>query len=225
VNGRKDFSEREIETSSAEEGGSGFPEGKSANLLPDREGRLGLPEGESANVSPARETNIDPAKTVGGQAVLEGVMMRAPAAWSVAVRGPDGKIIARRENLTRLSERKRGARVPFVRGIFVLGESLTLGFKALSWSAQKATDEEEEPLTGAQIGWTMALDLLRWCVHPATRVCRRFRRRRIGHLVQCFRGLYQTRAFCRIHLGHRQIEGNRPRIRIPRRRAHVDPCL
>jgi uncharacterized protein YqhQ len=83
-------------------------------------------------------------------------MMRAPAAWSVAVRGPDGQIVGRRESLTRLSERNVGARVPFVRGIFVLGESLTLGFKALSWSAQKATDEEEEPLTGAQIGWTMA---------------------------------------------------------------------
>jgi uncharacterized protein YqhQ len=41
----------------------------------------------------------------------------------------------------------------------VLGESLSLGFKALSWSAQKATDEEEEPLTGAQIGWTMTLAL------------------------------------------------------------------
>jgi uncharacterized protein YqhQ len=41
--------------------------------------------------------------------------------------------------------------------MFVLGESLTLGFKALSWSAQVATEEEEKPLSGAQIGWTMAL--------------------------------------------------------------------
>ncbi len=87
-------------------------------------------------------------------------MMRAPAAWSVAVRGPDGTIVGRRDELGRLSERNRWARVPFIRGIFVLGESLTLGFKALAWSAQKATDEEEEPLTGAQIGWTMALALL-----------------------------------------------------------------
>ena len=87
-------------------------------------------------------------------------MMRAPAAWSVAVRGPDGTIVGRRDELERLSERNRWARVPFIRGIFVLGESLTLGFKALAWSAQKATDEEEEPLTGAQIGWTMALAFL-----------------------------------------------------------------
>lgn len=87
-------------------------------------------------------------------------MMRAPGAWSVAVRKPDGEIVARRDELMRLSERNRWARVPFVRGIFVLVESLSLGFKALSWSAQKATDEEEEPLTGAQIGWTMALAFL-----------------------------------------------------------------
>ena len=84
-------------------------------------------------------------------------MMRAPTAWSVAVRQPDGGIIARRNDLTRLSERNRWARVPLVRGMFVLGESLTLGFKALSWSAQVATEEEEKPLTGAQIGWTMLL--------------------------------------------------------------------
>jgi len=84
-------------------------------------------------------------------------MMRAPRAWSVAVRQPDGGIIARRNELTRLSERNRWARVPLIRGMFVLGESLTLGFKALSWSAQVATEEEVKPLTGAQIGWTMGL--------------------------------------------------------------------
>ncbi len=115
-----------------------------------------VPEGKG-NLLPLREGQIDPSKTVGGQAVIEGVMMRAPTAWSVAVRQPDGGIVAKRNELTKLSERNRWARVPFIRGIFVLGESLTLGFKALSWSAQVATEEEEKPLTGAQIGWTMAL--------------------------------------------------------------------
>ncbi len=118
------------------------------------------PLNQSEGALPEGEGRIDPANTVGGQAVLEGVMMRAPTAWSVAVRKPDGEIVARRDDLTRLSERNRWARIPFVRGIFVLVESLSLGFKALSWSAQKATDEEEEPLTGAQIGWTMALAFL-----------------------------------------------------------------
>ena len=103
---------------------------------------------------------IDPAKTVGGQAVIEGVMMRSPGAWSVAVRQPDSTIIARREPLARLSERNKAARVPLLRGILVLWESLSLGFRALSWSAEQASGEEEEPLTGAQIGWTMAVAVL-----------------------------------------------------------------
>jgi uncharacterized protein YqhQ len=103
---------------------------------------------------------IDPANTVGGQAVIEGVMMRAPGAWSVAVRQPDETITARRDDLPRLTERRGAARVPFIRGILVLWESLSLGFRALSWSAEKATGEEEKPLTGAQIGGTMVVALI-----------------------------------------------------------------
>jgi uncharacterized protein YqhQ len=109
---------------------------------------------------PNYEAPIDPAKTVGGQAVIEGVMMRAPGAWSVVVRQPDATITARREPLARLSERNRAARIPFVRGVLILWESLSLGFRALSWSAEKASGEEEEPLTGSQIGWTMAVAIL-----------------------------------------------------------------
>lgn len=87
-------------------------------------------------------------------------MMRAPAAWSVAVRRPDGVIESIRNELPRLSTRSLAARIPFVRGIMVLGESLTLGFRALSWSAQKAVDEEEEePLTSRQIAGSMAIAL------------------------------------------------------------------
>lgn len=86
--------------------------------------------------------------------------MRAPAAWSVAVRRPDGVIESIRNELPRLSTRSLAARIPFVRGIMVLGESLTLGFRALSWSAQKAVDEEEEePLTSRQIAGSMAIAL------------------------------------------------------------------
>lgn len=85
-----------------------------------------------------------PGATVGGQAVIEGVMMRAPSKWAVAVRRPDGVIEARRHDLPRLSARSRLARVPLVRGVMVLGESLTLGFRALTWSARKASEEEGE---------------------------------------------------------------------------------
>lgn len=91
---------------------------------------------------------------------MEGVMMRAPNAWAVAVRQPDGVIVARRDQLARLSERRKAARIPLVRGIFVLGESLTLGYKALAWSAQKVAEEEEEQLSNAQIGWTMVIALV-----------------------------------------------------------------
>ena len=112
---------------------------------------------QSESAAPRLSGSIDPAKTVGGQAVIEGVMMRAPGAWSVAVRQPDQTIVARRDALGRLAERNRAARIPLVRGIVVLWESLSLGFRALSWSAEKAAGEEEEPLTRAQIGWTMTL--------------------------------------------------------------------
>jgi uncharacterized protein YqhQ len=97
--------------------------------------------------------------TVGGQAVIEGVMMRAPHAWAVAVRQPDGVITAMRNALPRLSSRSRWAKVPLIRGVLVLGESLTLGFRALSWSAQKAAGEEEEPLSKGQIAGSMTIAL------------------------------------------------------------------
>lgn len=114
-----------------------------------------------AQPRPDSRTTIDPSSTVGGQAVLEGVMMRAPGAWAVAVRRPDGSIEAIRRDLPRLSTRSVLARIPLIRGVMVLGESLTLGFRALSWSAQKAVDEEEEePLTSRQIAASMSVALV-----------------------------------------------------------------
>ena len=85
-----------------------------------------------------------PGASVGGQAVIEGVMMRAPDAWAVAARRPDGTIEAKRNELPALSSRNRLAKVPFLRGVFVLIEALQLGFAALSWSAQVSGEEEEE---------------------------------------------------------------------------------
>ena len=71
-------------------------------------------------------------------------MMRAPEAWAVAARRPDGVIEAQRNELPALASRSRGAKIPFLRGVFVLIESLSLGFRALSWSAEKAGEEDEE---------------------------------------------------------------------------------
>lgn len=101
-----------------------------------------------------------PEQTVGGQAVIEGVMMRAPSGWAVAVRLPSGAIETRREELPRLSSRSRLARMPFVRGVMVLGESVTLGMRALTWSAQKQAGEEEEELSNWQLIGSMSLAML-----------------------------------------------------------------
>ncbi len=98
-----------------------------------------------------------PGASVGGQAVLEGVMMRAPNRWAVAVRRPDGVIEAIRHELPRLASRSKAARIPFLRGVMVLLESLSLGFRALSWSAQKAGEEDEEEMSRGQVLITMGV--------------------------------------------------------------------
>ena len=101
-----------------------------------------------------------PGASVGGQAVIEGVMMRAPSGWAVAVRNPDGVIEAQAHELPRLSSRSKWAKVPFVRGVLVLVESLSLGYRALTWSAQRAVGDDEEPLTGTQIAMSMGVALI-----------------------------------------------------------------
>ncbi len=75
-----------------------------------------------------------PGANVGGQAVIE----------------------AKRHDLHGITSRSKAAKVPFVRGIFVLADSLNLGFRALSWSAEKAGDEEEQ-VSRTQVIWTMVL--------------------------------------------------------------------
>ena len=83
-------------------------------------------------------------------------MMRAPDAWAVAVRRPDGVIEAKSSELPAATSRSKVAKWPLIRGVFVLVESLSLGFRALSWSAEKAGDEEEQ-ITRTQVVWTMVI--------------------------------------------------------------------
>ena len=80
---------------------------------------------------------------IGGQAVLEGVMMRGPSAWSVAVRKPDGEIAEVNRPISSFLLKHRWARLPVVRGVFALGESLAIGFRALAISANYAAQGEE----------------------------------------------------------------------------------
>jgi uncharacterized protein YqhQ len=81
---------------------------------------------------------------IGGQAVLEGVMMRGPTAWALAVRKPDGEIAEVNRPISSALARHRWLRLPIVRGVVALGESLAIGFRALAISAQYAAPEGEE---------------------------------------------------------------------------------
>ena len=78
---------------------------------------------------------------VGGQAVLEGVMMRSPHAWGIAVRKPSGEIATHSEPLERPSETHKWMGWPVVRGVMTLGHAMSLGFRALRFSANQALDE------------------------------------------------------------------------------------
>ncbi len=84
------------------------------------------------------------AVSYGGQAVLEGVMMRGPSCWAVAVRRPDGGIEEVAREVSSPMKRHRVWRLPVVRGVIALGESLAIGFRALAISANVASREEDE---------------------------------------------------------------------------------
>jgi uncharacterized protein YqhQ len=81
---------------------------------------------------------------IGGQAVLEGVMMRGPSAWAVAVRKRDGDIAQLNRSISSPMARHWVFRLPVIRGVVALGESLAIGFRALAISANYAAQEEGE---------------------------------------------------------------------------------
>jgi uncharacterized protein YqhQ len=94
---------------------------------------------------------------VGGQAVLEGVMMRGVRTWAVAVRAPApegspegtlGEIKVQTHELTSVMKKHRALRLPIIRGVVALGESLAIGFKALGISANAQLGEDEEEISG-----------------------------------------------------------------------------
>lgn len=100
---------------------------------------------------------------IGGQAVLEGVMMRSPGSFVVAVRKPDGAIAVRAEPWDNFFTRYRLFRLPLLRGAVVLIESLWNGFAALNFSAEHAAPEgegaEAEKPSQLAIGGTLVLSL------------------------------------------------------------------
>jgi uncharacterized protein YqhQ len=102
---------------------------------------------------------------VGGQAVLEGVMMRSPHAWGISVRKPDGTISTHSEPLERLSDKHKWMGWPVIRGVMTLGQAMVLGFRALRYSADVALDaipaDEGEVTKKTEIsGWVAALNII-----------------------------------------------------------------
>ncbi|PYT03716.1 MAG: hypothetical protein DMF60_17520, partial [Acidobacteria bacterium] len=88
---------------------------------------------------------------VGGQAVIEGVMMRAPHSYAVAVRRPDGQIVAKSERLPVLSEKYPLLKLPILRGSAVLIQSMVLGIKSLNFSANVVFHEADSEAEAAQL--------------------------------------------------------------------------
>jgi uncharacterized protein YqhQ len=96
---------------------------------------------------------------VGGQAVLEGVMMRGVSTWAVGVRNPEGQIEISSEPLVPWAKRHRAWRVPVLRGVVALGESLKIGFRALAISANAQMEEDEEGQKEEIGGWVWGLTI------------------------------------------------------------------
>jgi len=97
---------------------------------------------------------------VGGQAVLEGVMMRGVSTWAVAVRKESGEIDVQSFPLVSWTKRHRVLRWPIIRGVVALVESLKIGFNALNISANAQLGEDEEPISGGMWVGTMVVALL-----------------------------------------------------------------
>ncbi len=99
----------------------------------------------------------------GGQAVIEGVMMRGQRRVAIAVRNPDGDIVIHEEPLPERIYRSRWSRLPFLRGLVLLWDALVLGTKALMWSADVAVGADEDEAQGfsGPVAWgTVALSLI-----------------------------------------------------------------
>ena len=96
---------------------------------------------------------------VGGQAVLEGVMMRGVSTWAVAVRTPEGQIEVESESLRPWAKRNRIWRIPILRGVGALAESMAIGFRALAISANAQIEDDEDGEPEEIGGWVWGLTI------------------------------------------------------------------
>ena len=111
---------------------------------------------EPEDVAPLRAVRDAP---VGGQAVLEGVMMRGVSTWAVAVRKPDGDIQVNTYPFVSVLKKHRLYRLPLVRGVVALVESLKIGLQALGISTNAQLEEEDQQVSGGAWAGTVAFSL------------------------------------------------------------------
>jgi uncharacterized protein YqhQ len=95
---------------------------------------------------------------IGGQAVMEGVMMRAPHSYCVAVRKPDGSLVTEESPIARMSEKYPIFKLPILRGLGTLGQAMALGGKALRFSANAQLADDEKPVEISS--WMMTLNVI-----------------------------------------------------------------
>jgi uncharacterized protein YqhQ len=129
------------------------------------------PEVGSPQASSVSSNGVDPLRMpdgalvarrdapVGGQAVLEGVMMRGVSVWAVAVRSPAGQIELSSESIVPWAQRHRLWRLPVLRGVVALAESMKIGFRALSISANAQLEDGEEGEPEEIGGWVWGLTI------------------------------------------------------------------
>jgi uncharacterized protein YqhQ len=148
----------------------------------------------------------------GGQAVVEGVMMRGREVWAIAVRRPDRRIHLESHDIRSLAARHPVLRRPFLRGVVALGQALSIGFRALSISARESSPEGEQ-LSSRQMAFSMTIAIViflgLFIVLPAAAF------RWVGHrvsssiLVNAFEGVFRVGLF----LGYLGIVGRTKEIR------------
>ncbi|MGZ8604849.1 MAG: DUF1385 domain-containing protein [Actinomycetota bacterium] len=148
----------------------------------------------------------------GGQAVIEGVMMRGREVWAVAVRRPAGDIHIESHDIDSVMKRHPLLAKPFLRGVIALGQALGIGFRALSISARESAPEDEQ-LTSRQMGLSMViagvLFIGLFIVLPAATFGWVGRRVESGLLVNVLEGVFRVALF----LGYLLVIGRTKDIR------------